>query len=123
MAFTHGHALIIGVGSYQHEPRLNVPLTAADAQAVATVMRDEKHCGYPATQVTLLTNAEATRAGILAALITDRPAQRRKPPCCSSRGLDSNRTESSAKHIFHKVVAATLPTASGCFRGIHSRWS
>ncbi len=31
MPFTHGRALIIGVGSYQHEPGLNVSITAADA--------------------------------------------------------------------------------------------
>lgn len=68
MPFTHGHALIIGVGSYQHEPQLNVPITAADAQAVATVLRDPRFCGYPDAQVTLLTDAGATRAGILAAL-------------------------------------------------------
>ncbi|MCS6941146.1 MAG: caspase family protein, partial [Roseiflexus sp.] len=68
MSFAHGHALIIGVGSYQHEPHLNVPITAADAQAVATVLRDPRFCGYPDAQVTLLSHAGATRAGILAAL-------------------------------------------------------
>ncbi|OAN45149.1 peptidase C14 [Chloroflexus islandicus] len=68
MPFTHGHALIIGVGSYQYEPRLNVPITVADAEAVATVVRDPQFCGYPAAQVTLLTNATATRDRILAAL-------------------------------------------------------
>ncbi|MFV9507426.1 MAG: caspase family protein [Oscillochloridaceae bacterium umkhey_bin13] len=77
MPFTHGHALIIGVGSYQHEPGLNVPITAADAQAVATVLRDSQYCGYPEAQVTQLSNAGATRDGILAAL-TDL-ATRTKP--------------------------------------------
>ena len=77
MPFTHGHALIIGIGSYQHQPGLNVPITAADAQAVATVLRDPQYCGYPETQVTQLSNAGATRAGILAAL-TDL-ATRTKP--------------------------------------------
>lgn len=48
MPFIHGHALIIGVGSYQYEPRLNVPITEADAEAVATVLRDPQSCGYPA---------------------------------------------------------------------------
>jgi hypothetical protein len=66
--FSHGHALIIGVGNYQHEPRLNVPIAAADAQAVATVLRDPQYCGYLEAQVTLLTNAGATSDGILAAL-------------------------------------------------------
>jgi hypothetical protein len=68
MPFPHGHALIIGVGTYQHELRLNVPTTAADAQAVAEVLRDPRFCGYPAEQVTLLTDGQATRAAILAAL-------------------------------------------------------
>ncbi len=68
MPFTHGHALIIGVGSYAHAPNHNVPMTAADAQAVARIIRDAQFCGYPAEQVTLLTGESATRAGILAAL-------------------------------------------------------
>jgi len=68
MPFTCGHALIIGVGSYQHEPGLNVPITAADAQAVATILRDPQYCGYPEAQVTQLSNADATRDSILAAL-------------------------------------------------------
>ncbi len=66
--FTHGHALIIGVGSYAHAPNHNVPMTAADAQAVARIIQDAQFCGYPAEQVTLLTGESATRAGILAAL-------------------------------------------------------
>ena len=74
MPFSHGHALVIGVGSYQHEPRLNVPITVADAQAVASVLRDPRFCGYPEPQVTLLTDTEATRKSILAAL--DNLAQR-----------------------------------------------
>jgi hypothetical protein len=68
MPFIHGHALIIGIGSYQHESGLNVPITAADAQAVATVLRDPQYCGYPDAQVKLLANGNATRHGILAAL-------------------------------------------------------
>ncbi len=77
MPFTNGHALIVGIGNYQHEPDLNVPITAADAQAVAEALRDPQSCGYPEAQVTLLTNAAATRDGILAAL-TDLAA-RAKP--------------------------------------------
>jgi uncharacterized caspase-like protein len=68
MAFDNGHALVIGIGTYQHEPRLNVPITAADAVALATVLRDPAFCGYPESQVTLLHDAAASRAGILAAL-------------------------------------------------------
>src|SRR5262245_58924997 len=68
MPFAHGHALLIGVGTYQHTPRLNVPATAADARAVAQVLRDPRFCGYPETQVALLHDAQATGPGILAAL-------------------------------------------------------
>src|SRR5688572_7889 len=71
--FSQGHALLIGVGSYEHDPRLNVPATVADAEALNSVILDQGLCGYPAAQVSLLTRAAATRAGILAAL--DRLAQ------------------------------------------------
>jgi nucleoside phosphorylase len=68
MPFPQGHALLIGVGSYQHTPRLNVPITAVDAQTLSRVLRDPHYCGYPAEQVTLLHDGQATREGILGAL-------------------------------------------------------
>lgn len=68
MSFNQAHALVIGVGSYRHEPRLNIPISVADAQAVASVLRDPQTCGYPAGQVTLLHDADATTTGILGAL-------------------------------------------------------
>ncbi|MCX7792534.1 MAG: caspase family protein [Chloroflexaceae bacterium] len=68
MAFDTAHALLIGIGSYAHAPRFNVPVTAADAIAVAGVLRDPRYCGYPPEQVTLLSGAAATREGVLAAL-------------------------------------------------------
>jgi hypothetical protein len=77
MAFTRGYALIIGVGSYRFAPHLNVPITAADAEAVATALRDPRLCGYPDANVTLLANEGATRDGVLAALRT--LAQRTTP--------------------------------------------
>lgn len=46
------HALLIG-SSYAHASQLNVPITAADAGAVATVLRDQQYCGYPPEQVTM----------------------------------------------------------------------
>jgi hypothetical protein len=76
MTFTNGHALIIGIGSYVHSPRHNVPITAADAQAVAHIVQDTQFCGYPATQVALLNDRSATRDGILTTL--DRLAQTSK---------------------------------------------
>ncbi len=68
MTFLTAHALLIGTGSYAHAPQLDVPITAADASAVATVLRDPQFCGYPPEQVTLLSGAAASRDGILAAL-------------------------------------------------------
>lgn len=58
---------MIGVGTHQHCPWLDLPGTAADAEAVAYMLQDEMVCGYPAPQVRLLTHGGATRAGILAA--------------------------------------------------------
>jgi hypothetical protein len=66
--FTRGHALIIGVGTYQHSPRHDVPATTADAQAVSRVVQDAQFCGYPAAQVTLCSESSAARDSILAAL-------------------------------------------------------
>ena len=40
MSFDQGHALLIGVGSHQYEKRLDVPITVADAQAVAGILRE-----------------------------------------------------------------------------------
>jgi uncharacterized caspase-like protein len=68
MPFAEGHATIIGVGDYQYEPRLTVPVAAADARAVADVLRDQAFCGYPDARVRLVCNAGASRAGVLAAL-------------------------------------------------------
>jgi len=70
MPFTHGYALVIGVGSYRFAPRLDVPLSVTDAAAVAAVLRDPRCCGYPDANVTLLANEDATREGVLAALRT-----------------------------------------------------
>jgi hypothetical protein len=70
MSFTHGHALVIGVGKYQHMSQHNVPIAARDAEAVSAALQDPARCGYPAAQVTLLTNAAATRAAMLASLET-----------------------------------------------------
>ncbi len=68
MTFFHGHALVIGIGNYVYAPHLDVPITAADAQAVAAVLRDPRHGSYPEAQITLLYGAGATRAGMLSAL-------------------------------------------------------
>lgn len=65
MTFTNGYALVIGIGTYANIPKLNVPITAQDAKEIADVLKDQSKCGYPAQQVTLLNDAEATRDRIL----------------------------------------------------------
>src|SRR5262245_20590295 len=68
MLFDKGHALVIGIGTYAKAPRLNVPQTAEDARQVAKLLADPNYCAYPAKQVMLLTDADATRKNILAGL-------------------------------------------------------
>lgn len=68
MNFRQGHALLIGVGSHQHHPHLDLPITVRDAQAVQAVLQNPALCGYPASQITCLSHAQATTAGILQAL-------------------------------------------------------
>ena len=70
MSFSQGQALVIGVGSYQYHPHMNVACTASDANAVASVLQNPQLCGYPEQQVTPLYDASATRARILSALDT-----------------------------------------------------
>ena len=77
MAFFQGRALVIGVGTYRHEPAHNVPISADDAQAVAAVLRDPAYCGYPPDRVSVLHDATASRDGLLAAL-DDLAAQARE---------------------------------------------
>lgn len=59
--FTHGYALIIGIGA-------DLPVTITDAQGVADFLRDRTRCAYPGEQVQLLTGPSARRADILQAL-------------------------------------------------------
>lgn len=68
MPFENGHALVIGGGKYRYMSQYNVPIGAADAEALAATLQDEARCGYPAGQVTLLHNEQATRAAVLKTL-------------------------------------------------------
>src|SRR6266508_4668487 len=65
--FTHGRALIIGVGDYQ-DPQWTVQITVADAECVADALTDPAVGAYPPEQVQVLTGAQTTRAGVTAAL-------------------------------------------------------
>jgi len=59
--FTHGHALVIGMGA-------DLPNTVQDAAGLAQLLKDEARCAYPSEQVTLLTGEQATRGAVLSAL-------------------------------------------------------
>jgi len=65
--FTHGHALLIGVGA-------DLPITVQDATALHDLLSAPHRAAYPPAQVELLTEAAANRRGILAAF--DRLAER-----------------------------------------------
>lgn len=66
--FTQGHALLIGIGTYQHMADVDVPITVADARAIHAVLADENLCGYPPDQITLLHNEATTRTALFTAL-------------------------------------------------------
>ncbi len=59
--FTHGHALIIGMGA-------DLPNTVQDADGLAQLLKDEARCAYPPEQVALLTGEQATRGAVLSGL-------------------------------------------------------
>jgi len=54
MPFSQGQALLIGIGSYCNARGLDVPITAADAGAVAAVLVNPDLCAYPPDQVAVL---------------------------------------------------------------------
>jgi hypothetical protein len=47
---------------------MDIPITLRDVDALAGVLRDPRHCGYPAAQVAALSEEGATREGLLSAL-------------------------------------------------------
>ena len=67
--FTHGYALLIGVGNTA-DPRYSLPVTVKDAQALKAVLTDANFCAYPNTpdHVRLLQNEGASRSAILEGL-------------------------------------------------------
>lgn len=66
--FPGGRALLIGIGK-GYSGRLELPdVVRHDAEALGAVLRDPELCGYPASQVRLLLDADATRANVLSAL-------------------------------------------------------
>ncbi len=67
--FSHGHALLIGVGNYK-DTKISIPMTAQDAEDLGKVLTDTQLCSYPPSQVTVLTNQDANKSRILSALDT-----------------------------------------------------
>jgi hypothetical protein len=67
--FTHGYALLIGVGETA-SPRWSLPVTVKDVQALQSVLTNPELCAYPndSRHVRLLHDAEATRRNILEGL-------------------------------------------------------
>lgn len=59
--FTPGSALVIGAGG-------DLPATVGDATGLASLLADPARCAYTPEQVRLLTDAQATRPAVLAAL-------------------------------------------------------
>lgn len=67
MKFEHGRALIIGVANYEEVRSLPDPVLN-DARDIAEVLKSPSYCGYPAENVTVLTDKEATLEGLRKAL-------------------------------------------------------
>lgn len=66
--FHSGRALIVGIGSYVSLPDLDsAPVN--DADDIEKLLISEKHCGYPAANVQVLRNAQASRDAIIAGLM------------------------------------------------------
>ena len=62
--FTHGYALLIGVGRCAYAP-WSLPVTVRDMQALRAVLADPALCSYPADHIRLLHDDGATRQAIL----------------------------------------------------------
>lgn len=67
MKFEHGRALVIGIANYEEISSLPSAVLN-DAQDIAGALKSPSLCGYPAENVTVLTDAEATLDAIRKAL-------------------------------------------------------
>jgi hypothetical protein len=65
--FTHGRALVIGIANYPSISKLPEKVLD-DARDVAALLQSAEYCGYPAENVEVLLDAQATADGIRAAL-------------------------------------------------------
>jgi Caspase domain len=67
--FTHGYALLIGVGESAYN-KLSLPVTVKDTQAIYAALIDPELCAYPDDKehIRVLNNKEATKIAILDSL-------------------------------------------------------
>jgi len=61
--FDNGYALVVGIANYAHVRKLPNSVLA-DANSINQLLQDEDYCGYPAAQVKLLTDDQATAVNI-----------------------------------------------------------
>lgn len=66
-SFHSGRAFIVGIGDYDNLSDLGVA-PVYDANDVEKLLVSPKHCGYPAANVQVLRNREASRSAIIAGL-------------------------------------------------------
>ena len=68
--FDHGYALLIGVGNHAIEPRLSLPTTVSDVEALRRTLTAPDQSGYPDNKehVHVLTNDKANNSNIRADL-------------------------------------------------------
>jgi hypothetical protein len=59
--FTHGYALLIGVGESRYQP-WSLPVTVKDTQAIYAALIDPQLCAYPDQKehIRVLNNQDAT---------------------------------------------------------------
>jgi uncharacterized caspase-like protein len=67
MQFNQGRALVIGIANYEEVRRLPEAILN-DARDTADALKSPLYCGYPDANVTVLTDSQATLAGIRKAL-------------------------------------------------------
>ncbi|NER48971.1 MAG: caspase family protein [Symploca sp. SIO1A3] len=68
--FTNGYALLIGVGECPNNPKLSLPASVRDVQALHQVITNSSLCAYPndSQHIRLLHDETATRSSILQGL-------------------------------------------------------
>jgi hypothetical protein len=66
--FTHGYAVLVGVGEYFNPAIPSLPATTYDARTLEEILRNPKRCGYLDNHVHRLTGPAATRGSILSSL-------------------------------------------------------